>query len=91
MAGSARNQELAAEIERRFKEYGFDIEKPQYDVLLSYPKTSNPNYAYILDDKKTVKFQTQLREKGIRADEIASKTAVQPFLAFSAAKDVTVS
>eukprot|EP00794_Sanderia_malayensis_P017340 gene17340-19071_t len=84
VAASARNNELASEIERRFKQYGLEVETPQYNVLLSYPQKSKPNYAYILDGSNTEQFKTQLIEVSKRPDE-NSPDAVQPFNAFSPA------
>ena len=91
VAASPRNNELADEYERRFKAYGFDeVEKLTYNVLLSYPNQSQPNYAYILDSGNKTKFKTQLMEDDLDPSENSSGI-YQPFNAFSPAKDVIVS
>ena len=40
IAGSDRQKELAEELAKRWKEYGFDhVEMPEYKALLSFPET----------------------------------------------------
>ena len=91
VAASPRNNELANEYERRFKAYGFDeVEKLTYNVLLSYPNQSQPNYAYILNNTKGVNFRTQYMEDILDPAE-DSPDAYQPFNAFGLAATVTVS
>ena len=90
VAASPRNNELADEYERRFKDYGFDeVEKLTYNVLLSYPNRNKPNYAYILDSGNNTQFKTQLMEDILDPAENSSDV-YQPFNAFSPAKNASV-
>ena len=41
VAGSEADLRLARYIEGKFKEYGLEVQKSQYDVLLSYPQESS--------------------------------------------------
>jgi len=89
VAASPRNNELANEYERRFNAYGFDeVEKLTYNVLLSYPNQSQPNYAYIMNNTNGVNFRTQYMEDILDPAE-NSPEAYQPFNAFGLAATVT--
>ena len=91
VAASPRNNELANEYERRFNAYGFDeVEKLTYNVLLSYPNQSQPNYAYIMNNTNGVNFRTKFMEDILDPAE-NSPEAYQPFNAFGLAATVTVS
>ena len=90
VAASPRNNELASEIERRFKSYNFEVDKLTYNVLLSYPRRDKPNYGYILDEKNATQFRTQFIEDILDPAE-NSTDSYQPFNAFGLAGTVSVS
>ncbi|XP_001633754.2 N-acetylated-alpha-linked acidic dipeptidase 2 isoform X1 [Nematostella vectensis] len=70
VAGSRRNNELATEIARRWREYGFDkVEMPKYDMLLSLPDEKNLSTAAVIDGKGKIKIGFQHEEKPLTADE----------------------
>ena len=48
-AGSQRQKELANEINRTWQDYGFAVEMPEYDVLLSIPDENNPDYIKVVN------------------------------------------
>ncbi|KAG9470072.1 hypothetical protein GDO78_018947 [Eleutherodactylus coqui] len=52
LAGTEENFLLAKQIQTQWKEYGLDqVELTHYDILLSYPNQSHPNYISIVDEK----------------------------------------
>jgi hypothetical protein len=53
-AGSRRSEELADEIKRRWNDYGFHVETPEYNVLLPRAKEDNPDYFEIKDQNGNV-------------------------------------
>lgn len=53
LAGTEHNFELAKQIQAQWKEFGLDsVELPHYDVLLSYPNKTHPNYISIIDEDR---------------------------------------
>ncbi|KAL6089065.1 hypothetical protein STEG23_027553, partial [Scotinomys teguina] len=51
LAGTEHNFELAKQIHAQWKEFGLDsVELSHYDVLLSYPNKTHPNYISIIDE-----------------------------------------
>lgn len=51
LAGTVQNFELAKQIHAQWKEFGLDsVELSHYDVLLSYPNKTQPNYISIIDE-----------------------------------------
>ncbi|XP_055494784.1 glutamate carboxypeptidase 2-like [Leucoraja erinacea] len=51
LAGTVKNLQLAQEIQTQWKNWGLDsVELAEYDVLLSYPNKSNPNYISITNE-----------------------------------------
>lgn len=51
LAGTEQNFQLAKEIQAQWKEFGLDsVELAHYDVLLSYPNETVPNYISIIDE-----------------------------------------
>lgn len=80
IAGSPRQKELADELERRFKEYGFDkVEKPEYHALLSKPDLIKKTRITIKYKNGTVIYQV----KGEEQEGGSQPGVVQPFLGYS--------
>uniref|UniRef100_A0A2K6FFV2 Folate hydrolase 1 n=1 Tax=Propithecus coquereli TaxID=379532 RepID=A0A2K6FFV2_PROCO len=51
LAGTEQNFQLAKQIQSQWKEFGLDsVELAHYDVLLSYPNKTHPNYISIIDE-----------------------------------------
>lgn len=54
LAGTEQNLNLAERIQAQWKTFGLDsAELVHYDVLLSYPNSSKPNYISVIDDQGT--------------------------------------
>uniref|UniRef100_A0A8C8BI65 Glutamate carboxypeptidase 2 n=1 Tax=Otus sunia TaxID=257818 RepID=A0A8C8BI65_9STRI len=52
LAGTEQNLLLAKQIQGQWKEFGLDsAELVHYDVLLSYPNETQPNYISVIDDQ----------------------------------------
>ena len=49
LAASPRDVEMAGIIESLWKQYGFEVELPTYEVLLSYPKKNTSNKVQIIN------------------------------------------
>lgn len=50
LAGTAQNLRYAEQIREEWLEFGLDsVELVPYDVLLSYPNKSQPNYISVVD------------------------------------------
>ncbi|XP_074651751.1 N-acetylated-alpha-linked acidic dipeptidase 2-like isoform X2 [Tubulanus polymorphus] len=85
LAGTEGSKELAERIRDIWTEYGFDHVKLQpYDVLLSYPNTSQPNTVVLYDGTGRAKFTSQLAEKVLSPDQ-SQPDVVPPFNAYSVA------
>ncbi|XP_069422745.1 glutamate carboxypeptidase 2 isoform X3 [Ovis canadensis] len=83
LAGTEQNFQLAKEIQAQWKEFGLDsVELAHYDVLLSYPNETVPNYISIIDEDGNEIFNTSLFEPPPPGYENVSG-AVPPFSAFS--------
>jgi hypothetical protein len=48
---------MAGIIERLWKQYGFEVELPTYEVLLSYPKKNTSNKVQIINQTGHTTFQ----------------------------------
>ncbi|XP_034970833.2 N-acetylated-alpha-linked acidic dipeptidase 2 [Zootoca vivipara] len=84
VAGTEQNLHLARQIQAQWKEFGLDTaELVHYDVLLSYPNQSNPNYVAITDDHGNEIFNTSLFELPPEGYENVSGV-LPPYNAFSA-------
>ncbi|XP_041732621.1 N-acetylated-alpha-linked acidic dipeptidase 2 [Coregonus clupeaformis] len=84
LAGTEQNLRLAEQIKGEWLEYGLDsVEMVPYDVLLSYPNTSQPNYISIVDQLGNEVFNTSLSEPVPEGYENVSDI-VPPYSAFSA-------
>uniref|UniRef100_A0A8C6G751 glutamate carboxypeptidase II n=1 Tax=Mus spicilegus TaxID=10103 RepID=A0A8C6G751_MUSSI len=83
LAGTQNNFELAKQIHDQWKEFGLDlVELSHYDVLLSYPNKTRPNYISIIDEDGNEIFKTSLSEQPPPGYENISDV-VPPYSAFS--------
>ncbi|XP_020849439.1 N-acetylated-alpha-linked acidic dipeptidase 2 [Phascolarctos cinereus] len=83
LAGTEQNLDLAKQIQSQWKEFGLDsVELTHYDVLLSYPNETNPNYISIIDEDGNEIFNTSLFEPPPPGYEHVPDV-VPPFNAFS--------
>ncbi|EPQ15846.1 Glutamate carboxypeptidase 2 [Myotis brandtii] len=63
LAGTEQNFQLAKQIQFQWKEFGLDsADLAHYDVLLSYPNKTHPNYISIIDEDGHEIFNTSLFE-----------------------------
>lgn len=84
LAGTEQNLNLAERIQAQWKTFGLDsAELVHYDVLLSYPNSSKPNYISVIDDQGTEVFNTSLSEPPPDGYENFTDI-VPPYNAFSA-------
>uniref|UniRef100_A0A8V5FPR9 Glutamate carboxypeptidase 2 n=1 Tax=Melopsittacus undulatus TaxID=13146 RepID=A0A8V5FPR9_MELUD len=84
LAGTKENLHLAQQIQAEWKEFGLDsVQLVHYDVLLSYPDDTKPNYISIIDEHGNEIFNTSLSEPPPPGYE-AVKDVVPPYSAFSA-------
>jgi len=90
MAGTMGEAKLTDLIEATWQGQGLDlVTRRSYDVLLSYPNTSDPNTVQIIDSQNRTIFQSTIYEKVLQADENETDS-VPPFHAYSPSGDVTV-
>ncbi|XP_069327044.1 glutamate carboxypeptidase 2 isoform X2 [Eulemur rufifrons] len=83
LAGTEQNFQLAKQIQSQWKEFGLDsVELAHYDVLLSYPNKTHPNYISIIDEDGNEIFNTSLSEPPPPGYEDVLDV-VPPFSAFS--------
>lgn len=84
LAGTQQNLNLAEQIRNEWMEFGLDsVELVPYDVLLSYPNKTNPNYISIVDQLGNEIFKTSLAEPVPEGYEDVADI-VPPYSAFSA-------
>nr|XP_060627107.1 putative N-acetylated-alpha-linked acidic dipeptidase [Anolis sagrei ordinatus] len=84
LAGTQENLHLAEQIQAQWEAFGLDsVHLAPYDVLLSYPNETNPNYISILDEHGNEIFNTSLFEPPPPGYE-KIKNVVPPYSAFSA-------
>uniref|UniRef100_A0A674K271 Glutamate carboxypeptidase 2 n=1 Tax=Terrapene triunguis TaxID=2587831 RepID=A0A674K271_9SAUR len=84
LAGTEQNLHLAKQIQAQWKEFGLDsAELVHYDVLLSYPNETQPNYVSIIDDQGNEIFNTSLFETPPQGYENITGV-LPPYNAFSA-------
>lgn len=51
LAGTKENMHLAQQVQAEWEKFGLDsVQLVHYDVLLSYPDETNPNYISIIDE-----------------------------------------
>lgn len=90
LAGTAGEDRLAGEIHDAWTQQGLDhVTTDTYEVLLSYPNRSDPNYVYLFDGAGNEVYRTQKFEKILNAEQNHSDV-VPPFNAYSPIGDVTV-
>uniref|UniRef100_A0A8B9N0R2 N-acetylated alpha-linked acidic dipeptidase 2 n=1 Tax=Accipiter nisus TaxID=211598 RepID=A0A8B9N0R2_9AVES len=84
LAGMEQNLLLAKQIQGQWKEFGLDsVELVHYDVLLSYPNETQPNYISVIDDQGNEIFNTSLFEPPPQGYENVTDI-LPPYNAFSA-------
>ncbi|XP_053279533.1 N-acetylated-alpha-linked acidic dipeptidase 2 [Pleuronectes platessa] len=83
LAGTEQNLKYAEQIKAEWQEFGLDsVEIVPYDVLLSYPNQSQPNYISIVDQHGNEVFNTSLSEQVPEGYEDVTNI-VPPYSAFS--------
>ena len=83
LAGTEGEARLAAELYDTWTRQGLDyVTTDTYDVLLSYPNRSEPNYVSLLDAAGRTVHRSQLSEKTLSPDQNHSDV-VPPFNAYS--------
>ncbi|XP_028320694.1 N-acetylated-alpha-linked acidic dipeptidase 2 [Gouania willdenowi] len=84
LAGTEQNLRYAEQIMAEWQQFGLDsVDLVPYDVLLSYPNKSQPNYVSIVDRLGNESFKSSLAEPIPEGYEDVSDI-VPPFNAFSA-------
>uniref|UniRef100_A0A8C3PPD4 Glutamate carboxypeptidase 2 n=1 Tax=Calidris pygmaea TaxID=425635 RepID=A0A8C3PPD4_9CHAR len=84
LAGTKENLHLAQQVQAEWKEFGLDsVQLVHYDVLLSYPDDTKPNYIAITDEHGNEIFNTSLSEPPPPGYE-SVRNVVPPYSAFSA-------
>ncbi|NXM86221.1 FOLH1 carboxypeptidase, partial [Oenanthe oenanthe] len=84
LAGTKENMLLAQQVQAEWKKFGLDsVQLVHYDVLLSYPDDTKPNYISIIDEHGNEVFNTSLAEPPPPGYE-AVRDVVPPYSAFSA-------
>ncbi|NXT75541.1 FOLH1 carboxypeptidase, partial [Zapornia atra] len=84
LAGTKENLHLAQQVQAAWKEFGLDsVQLVHYDVLLSYPDDTKPNYISIIDEHGNEIFNTSLSEPPPPGYETV-RGVVPPYSAFSA-------
>ncbi|XP_041437040.1 N-acetylated alpha-linked acidic dipeptidase 2 L homeolog isoform X2 [Xenopus laevis] len=87
LAGTEQNLQLAKRIQKQWLDFGLDSAKlVHYDVLLSYPNSSDPNYISIIDEHGEEIYNTSLFEPPPMGYENFTDI-VPPYNAFSAQGD----
>ena len=90
MGGTPGEDMLANELMETWRSQGLDhVTSVTYDVLLSYPNTSDPNMIYLVDESGGVQHATQ-REEAIVRDDQNHTDVIPPFNAYSPPGDVEV-
>uniref|UniRef100_A0A146XG42 Glutamate carboxypeptidase 2 n=1 Tax=Fundulus heteroclitus TaxID=8078 RepID=A0A146XG42_FUNHE len=83
LAGTEQNLKYAEQIMKEWQDFGLDsVEMVPYDILLSYPNKSQPNYISILDHIGNEVFNTSLAEPAPQGYEDISDI-VPPYSAYS--------
>ncbi|XP_071103216.1 N-acetylated-alpha-linked acidic dipeptidase 2-like [Haliotis cracherodii] len=85
IAGRDRNKMLGSRIHKYWRDIGLDeVQTREYDVLLSYPDTKNPNIVSLINKVGNTIYSSPKTEKILTPEE--NKTGVvPPFLAFAKA------
>ncbi|XP_031560736.1 glutamate carboxypeptidase 2-like isoform X2 [Actinia tenebrosa] len=85
METSIGNENITNHIRDTWKSYGFEVEEPEYEVLMSLPQEDNPNKVSIInDDTKEVDYeivgQLNVTAGGLQGNDVFK---YKPFLAYS--------
>ena len=64
IAGSKQNHEYALDIKKTWESYGFEVEMPEYEVLLSYPREDKMNVVELRDGSGKGEFRRSRKRKG---------------------------
>ncbi|XP_061775263.1 N-acetylated-alpha-linked acidic dipeptidase 2 [Nerophis ophidion] len=84
LSGTEQNLKYAEQIQSEWRDFGLDsVEMVPYDVLLSYPNASQPNYIAVVDAEGREVFNTSLAEPVPEGYEDVGNI-VPPYSAFSA-------
>ncbi|XP_061923250.1 N-acetylated-alpha-linked acidic dipeptidase 2 [Entelurus aequoreus] len=84
LSGTEQNLKYAEQIQSEWRDFGLDsVEMVPYDVLLSYPNASQPNYIAVVDAEGREVFNTSLAEPVPEGYEDVANI-VPPYSAFSA-------
>ncbi|XP_061638167.1 N-acetylated-alpha-linked acidic dipeptidase 2 isoform X1 [Phyllopteryx taeniolatus] len=84
LSGTEQNLRYAEQVQKEWQEFGLDsVEMVPYDVLLSYPNVSQPNYIAIVDAQGHEVFTTLLAEPTPEGYEDVANI-VPPYSAYSA-------
>ena len=79
MAGTPGEDMLANELMAEWRDQGLDhVTSVTYDVMLSYPNTSDPNMIYLVDERGGERYATQ-REEAIVRDDQNHTDVIPPF------------
>ena len=92
LAGQEGSFRQADELAKLWEDQGLDkVEKPEYDVLLSYPQKDDPNLVYLYDESNPSNpiFISARTEKILSPDQNHSDV-VPPYNAYSPSGDVNV-
>ena len=90
MGGTPGEDILGVELMDEWRRQGLDhVTSVTYDVLLSYPNTSDPNMIYLLNGTGGVEHATQREEEIVRDDQNHTDV-IPPFNAYSPPGDVEV-
>lgn len=90
LAGTEQNLELARRLTTFWTEQGLDqVMLTPYDVMLSYPNMSDPNYVELLDGNNSQVYRSNFTEAILTPQE-DKPGVVPPFNAFSAPGDIKV-
>ena len=91
IAGSDRNRDLAMDIYREWKTFGFDsVEIINYTVLLSYPNKEDSNSLLLKDSNGSVIYDSHIAEEPPLTDNEKKNNVVAPFNAYSGNGTVVV-
>lgn len=89
LAGTPKDVELALQLQGEWKSNGLDeVHLATYNVLLSYPNTTNPNVVEIINATGQVIFMSHKFEVPL-TDHENNSNVVPPFNSYSAAGNVT--
>merc|ERR1711962_907552 len=70
IAASRRDRELRDWIVSQWKDVGIDtVSLVEYDILLAYPNSSNPNKIYLMNEAGEVQFTSRHKEDVLRKED----------------------